>query len=176
MIDVENTLKNYEGWLRQQALTISPSGDQVEDLMQEGRIAMWQSLSRYDPEKGSLASYLTTAAYYRMGSCLKEHRWTGSQKLSTKFVHRVPAVPLNEVPTEEVPFPSSADISYHEKEIRESINQLSPRQRQYIEGRFYTDLPSKDNISHGVWDGTNTSVGAKAILRNKLKHLEEMVV
>jgi len=173
MYDIDLILSDYEPWLKKQAHVISPSGDQVEDLIQEGRIAIWKALDTYDPSRGELYPYLTTMAYFRMGNCLRKHRWTGYQKVSSPYVKRVPEQPMDmtELSTTSCyVVPGSADLSYHKSEIIGALKELTIKQQQYIVNRFWLQVPHRDNVNHGVWDVKTT--GAKNRLKEKLKHLE----
>lgn len=172
MKNVEEILKDYDGWLKHQARIISPSGDQVEDLVQEGRIAMWQALDKYDPSRGSLSSYLVTVAYFRMGKVLKKNNWTGSSRASTNHVVKVgePYSNLEELSGMVAYLPDNIELAYHHKEIQKSIEELSPKQQEYAVGKFWNGTKQRELPSHGVWDGHG-----KETLKNKLKHLEGIV-
>ena len=74
-------LDDYHNWLYRTAADMLPGGfndAEIDDLVQEGRIAMWRAYEKYDDCKGTLAPWLTNAARMRMRDCAWGHgRWTG---------------------------------------------------------------------------------------------------
>lgn len=71
----------YHNWLYKTAADFLPSGyndTEIDDLVQEGRIAMWKAYEAYDDCKGTLAPWLTNAARMRMKDLSHGHgKWTG---------------------------------------------------------------------------------------------------
>jgi DNA-directed RNA polymerase specialized sigma24 family protein len=71
----------YHGWLYKTAAGLLPGGysdADLDDLVQEGRIAMWKAIDTYDDCKGTLAPWITNAARMRMREIAHSHgRWTG---------------------------------------------------------------------------------------------------
>lgn len=74
-------LDDYHNWLYQTAADMLRGGykdPEIDDLVQEGRIAMWKAYQKYDDCKGTLAPWLTNAARMRMKDLAHGHgRWTG---------------------------------------------------------------------------------------------------
>lgn len=74
-------LSDYHNWLYKTAMEMLPHAGHdpyIDDLVQEGRIAMWRALEKYDDCKGTLAPWLTNAARMRMKDIAFGHgRWTG---------------------------------------------------------------------------------------------------
>jgi DNA-directed RNA polymerase specialized sigma24 family protein len=74
-------LDDYHNWLYRTAADLLPGGfydPEIDDLVQEGRIAMWRAYEKYDDCKGTLAPWLTNAARMRMRDLAWGHgRWTG---------------------------------------------------------------------------------------------------
>lgn len=61
----DDTIADFDGWLHRVALNLGgPDGH--DDLVQEGRIALWQALHRADPSNDGWAGYVTKAAKGRM--------------------------------------------------------------------------------------------------------------
>lgn len=77
---IAETLPDYRRWLYAVATDmLAPGSPLVDDLAQEGAIAMWRAFDRHDPDKGALASWLTGAARYRMLDIVTRHaRYTGT--------------------------------------------------------------------------------------------------
>jgi DNA-directed RNA polymerase specialized sigma24 family protein len=74
-------LDDYHNWLYKTAAGMLSGGyydPDLDDLVQEGRIAMWKAYEKYDDCKGTLAPWLTNAARMRMKDVAHGHgRWTG---------------------------------------------------------------------------------------------------
>jgi DNA-directed RNA polymerase specialized sigma24 family protein len=74
-------LDDYHNWLYKTAADLLPGAvhdPDIDDLVQEGRIAMWKAYEKYDDCKGTLAPWLTNAARMRMKDVAWGHgRWTG---------------------------------------------------------------------------------------------------
>jgi DNA-directed RNA polymerase specialized sigma subunit len=76
--DVNALIGDYEAWLHKRAWLIGGPNTH-DDLVQEGRIAMWQALSSFN-ELGALPAYLTTRANGHMLQCITRGHWTGKEK------------------------------------------------------------------------------------------------
>lgn len=74
-------LGDYHNWLYKTAADLLYDGykdPDIDDLVQEGRIAMWRALDKYDDCKGTIAPWLTNAARMRMRNVATgKGRWTG---------------------------------------------------------------------------------------------------
>ena len=81
MTDEQPDLPAYHNWLYKTAAGLLPAGyrdSDIDDLVQEGRIAMWKAYAAYDDCKGTLAPWLANAARMRMKDVATGHgRWTG---------------------------------------------------------------------------------------------------
>lgn len=83
----DNTSENapdlgaYHNWLYRTAADLLRGGyydADIDDVVQEGRIAMWKAYQVYDDCKGTLAPWLTNAARMRMKDvAIGSGRWTG---------------------------------------------------------------------------------------------------
>jgi RNA polymerase sigma factor (sigma-70 family) len=64
---ITRVLPDYRRWLYREAYAMIPATSaDLEDLVQEGAIALWRALGTYDPDKGSLPAWLTRTARRRM--------------------------------------------------------------------------------------------------------------
>lgn len=81
MTDGTPDLSAYHRWLYRIAADMLPGGfldPEIDDLVQEGRIAMWKAFDRYDDCKGTLAPWMTNAARLRMKDVAHGHgKYTG---------------------------------------------------------------------------------------------------
>jgi DNA-directed RNA polymerase specialized sigma24 family protein len=79
--DESPDLGAYRNWLYKTAADLLPGGyydPDIDDLVQEGRIAMWKAYESYDDCKGTLAPWLVNAARMQMKGIAHGHsRWTG---------------------------------------------------------------------------------------------------
>lgn len=142
-------LEDYRGWLHAMAWKYSHVNADHEDLVQEGRIAMWQALDTYSPSKGSLPYWLTMKARNRMLHVVadgtdRKRTWTGAPP------HHGGRTPMGAPESDltdpmvfpevrSTPFPESADMAYHRAEIRAAVAELPPGARKAIYTCFWED-------------------------------------
>lgn len=165
--DIDATLAPYRRWLLKVATVYLPrQPHEWQDLAQEGWIAMWRALASYDPNKGALASWLTTAARLRMLTCVKRSLWLGTPS-RRGHVRELPAPPVDtdwEWIQELSPVVLELELAYHRGEIAEAIDRLPPRAREAVIRRFWFGDP----VPTGNW------VTAKRFLAKELAHLQEV--
>lgn len=77
--DVNALIGDYEAWLHDRAWLLTGRNTH-DDLVQEGRIALWQALDSFDPDKGALPAWLTLKANGHMLTCIQRGTWTGKDK------------------------------------------------------------------------------------------------
>lgn len=141
-------LSDYERWLHKVANRLLPATDpKHDDLVQEGRVAMWKALRAHDPSKGSLPAWLTRAAENRM----KNLAWGKGQPTgheARRGVQEAPVAASVEEMVEEGPDSLFGAVdallgvewAYHHGEIMQAINALSPLQRRYVYARFWLNV------------------------------------
>lgn len=140
MIDTA-VLADYEKWLHAVTNSLTTPAEH-DDIVQEGRVAMWRALSTYDESRGALASWLTRAAEMRM----KDVAWgsgqpTGHEPLrGSRPVEEGPS--LDGEPEEIVQaLLGYVEEAYHDGEIMKIIREvLTPRQQEYVFLRFWGGL------------------------------------
>lgn len=134
-------LADYEKWLHAVANSLTTPAEH-DDIVQEGRVAMWRALSTYDASRGSQASWLTKAAELRM----KDVAWgtgqpTGHAPLrGSRPVEEGPS--LDAEPEEIVQsLLGFVEEAYHDGEVMRIIREvLTPRQQEYVFLRFWGGL------------------------------------
>lgn len=155
---VDETLAGYDAWLHRRAHQMLPSTDhRHEDLVQEGRIAMWQAHGQHDPARGAMPAWLTQKATWHMRDVLARRgdgNWTGSpaRRDGRNAVQDAPTDSLDALldATEGGKtdtdaggvLPDIADvamIAYHRAEIVEALEGLTEGQRRYVLLRFWGD-------------------------------------
>lgn len=128
-------LENYRKWLHWYVRN-TYSGD-WEDIAQEGWIAMWKALQTYDPTKGALPSWLTTAAKMRMSDVVRRHHWTGTPSVKG-HVREKPATPVDpdwdwvDEKLERADAFAYVEMAYHHGEILSALSMLPPREKQWV--------------------------------------------
>lgn len=176
----ESVLENYREWLIARARFYLPrSVEERKDLAQEGYIAMWRALQTFDPDKGALTSWVQWAADQRMRNVLRKWTWTGAPM--AKGHHREnPATPVDTNADWVVErIGETSDLldgilwQYHEGDIINAINELTPQQRAYVyrmfwRGETYTEIAKTLPAANQHWSK------AKKALRVKLAHLVEV--
>lgn len=181
-MDQNLALSPYRGWLRTVAARLCTDVALREDLCQEGWIAMWRALNRFDPAKGALPAWLTSHAYRRMLDCARDRAWLGRPG---RHQGRTPVRNVQELAT-----PGTAEVwdqlttvdaldgvmlGYHHGAILDAINRLSPAQRRYVYARFWQGLTTAELTelfhydAHGLWDSKVN--GARMKLRESLTWL-----
>lgn len=183
-MDIDKILQDYEGWLYREARKLSSSGDLVDDLVQEGRVAMWKALQTFDAARGALPAWLTYKAKNRMLTCVTENLWEGTARKTGNNSLKVNPTPVVADTIvvhlkEDYSHSENLDLSYHSAEIVEAVNALTPKQREYVYFRFWRSMTGSDMVKefgynpNGLW-AAKTS-GAKARLKSKLAHLEAVL-
>lgn len=144
-------LRGFRPWLYKTAQQLlSPSSPEIEDLVQEGYIAMWKALKTHKEEAGPLTAWLTTKARWRMLEVVKEKNWSGmpSRRHGRNPVQDVVPLSLDKdydgaTLADLLLTPDIAESvmnAYHHGEIHEAIAELSPAQRKYVYARFWCGM------------------------------------
>jgi DNA-directed RNA polymerase specialized sigma24 family protein len=135
--DDEQLAKFYH-WLRKQAGNLIGFDDPgLDDLVQEGYIAMWKGLKDYDPDRGPLVPRLQWLAKRRMQSvAYGTHRETGHEPMRGS---QEPPDVLSYDQWEEPEYylPEHDDEPYVEPQLMEALNDLPYAQREYVFVRFW---------------------------------------
>jgi len=164
----EPDLGAYRGWLQKVAGNMIGFGDpRLDDLIQEGYIAMWKALSTFSSSRGSQDWWLKYKAHGRMLEVVR------------RTVHRNEDE-LSEAPEEALAAPDlleALELAYHEGEIAEAISRLTPKQRRYVVARFWLGLSGNEMKQLGVfaydpsalWNSRKN--GARWKLQESLQHL-----
>lgn len=190
---VDETLADYDAWLHHRAnQMLSPTDPQHDDLVQEGRIAMWQALARYEPGKGALPAWLTRHANWHMKEVVtRGGTWTGKPRAASTSrvevqVRSVSSLNALLAPEDGRPAweraggvtPDFAEVAmeaYHHGEIAQALSELTQAQRRYVAARFWGDARTaelKQLFGYdpgGLWRSPKN--GAQRRLARSLAHL-----
>ncbi len=119
------------------ALRILASSQEAEDLTQEIFLGFWHNQT-YNPDRGSLSSYLTTLTRSRAIDKLRSRTNQG------KFVQRWSQFMATATPPP-TPFDLAA-LNQRATGVQQALSQLTERQRQVLELAYYEGL-SQSEIS-----------------------------
>lgn len=117
------------------ALKILTSSQEAEDLTQEIFLNLWHNQT-YNPDRGSLSSYLTTLTRSRAIDKLRSRTTQG------KFLQR-----WSQAMTTATPPPSPfdlADLHQRATEVQQALTQLTDKQRQVLEMAYYEGLSQSE--------------------------------
>lgn len=182
--DLVAVLGDYDRWLHKVANRYLPwDHPRHDDVVQEGRIAMWRALQVHDPSKGSMASWLTTAAERRMKDVAWRDRPTFGHEPHRGAVD-APTLSVEANTLEELVGAMEAitgiEWAYHHGEIMEALNALTPMQRRYIYARFWLNIephsavPATVTLRKEQWPElgkTHLWKASRARLHRALAHL-----
>jgi len=139
------------------ALKMLHNAAEAEDLTQEAFVNFWQQ-QKYDPDRGSVGSYLAT---YTRSRALDRLRVGGGRRNIMKKVQRMTgATPRPPSPLEQ------AAQSERQQRLREALNHLSPAEREVLEIAYFEGL-SQSQIAHrlGIPLGTVKTRSRQGLLR-----------
>jgi RNA polymerase sigma factor (sigma-70 family) len=133
-------IHDYEKWLHAAANRIGRPEDH-DDLVQEGRVAMWRALESYNEDLGALPSWLVRAAENR----LKDLAWGKGQPTGHEAVRGKrqveEVVSVDSMEADEVDgLMGYVEEAYHDGEIIDAIRHLTPKQQEYVFLRFWGGL------------------------------------
>lgn len=180
MPDMERSLlEAYRPWLRKVASGMTAPG-MVEDLAQEGWIALWQAYRSLDTDKAPADWWLKKKAHGKMLTLVGRDWQTGKA--------RAAGIPAGQPGHEDVadgqPVPSvwdellpaadlidGADWAYHHGDIAAALDRLTPREREYVVLRFWHGYQLPEMKRHFGYDPSGLWRRAKETLRGPLRHL-----
>jgi RNA polymerase sigma-70 factor, ECF subfamily len=145
------------------ALRVLGNPQEAEDLTQEIFLMLWKGCG-YQPQRGSLGSFLTTLTRSRAIDRLR------SRTSSLKFLHRWSQTMISE-PSPLTPF-ELASLSQRSEYVQEAMAQLPDKQRQVLEMAYYDGLSQSEIATQLATPlGTVKSWSRQGLL-NLRKHLQ----
>lgn len=185
-LDVSEVIERYERWVfkvvNEEVGRLAHDND---DLVQEGRIAVWHAHERGDGRPGT-PNYITQAARWRIKNVIDRGTWTGRDtsraKPSDPRAHRDDLVSLDDLSVQSIIAAAGllehVELAYHYGEIHQAIAELTEDERRYVVMRFWHGMNEPEmqpyfavNVGW-VWRGHH---GARAKLRARLEHLVGVV-
>jgi RNA polymerase sigma factor (sigma-70 family) len=188
-MDGNDTIAAYRPWLYKTATgLLNPQHPELEDLVQEGRIAMWQALGTHDPDKGALPAWLTARARWRMTEAVTQRNWSGKPArrdgrhpvafpaVLSLDASRGDGITLADLLPDDGDVLESVLNAYHHGEIYDAICSLAPKQREYVYARFWKQLTTSEMKAEifgydpsALWNSPKN--GAKKKLAEKLAEM-----
>jgi RNA polymerase sigma-70 factor (ECF subfamily) len=105
----------------------------AEEIVQDVFLALWRSAERFDPERGTLRTWLLAIAHRRIANELR--RRSRRPRLEPE------AASDSAPPVDPAPGPAAlAWLAYRRAAVREALEQLPPEQRQALGLAFFEEL------------------------------------
>lgn len=183
-VEVEDSLAEWEQALTRIALRVLPREDhRFADVLQEGRITFWREYHRVNEIRWALAR---AKSQMRHLIWVGDVQWTGHAPMHGRIPVQTVAIldrPLSEDSDATLAdlllgandALSGVEIAYHHGEIARALNELSPRQREYVVMRFWSGYNDSEIAAHqgltrsGVSKNWRTSI--RPHLVRELAHL-----
>jgi RNA polymerase sigma factor (sigma-70 family) len=189
-VTVDELLPRFRKWLYAVAYGIGADPLCIDDIVQEGYIAMWRALKTHDARKGVVTTWITNAARMRMMAMMQRGRPFGheARRGVVALEDRVTPDSLERLMEDggiEVAVLSHRvldDIvsAYHHGDIVRAVNDLPSLQRRYIVLRFWAGMDT-GAIAHSLdvplrtagylWTGAGAEPGTRARLAAALAPL-----
>ncbi|MBE6732593.1 MAG: sigma-70 family RNA polymerase sigma factor [Ruminococcaceae bacterium] len=153
-------IKRYQPLLKSMALSMSTRDDEVEDLMQEGNIALFSAVRSYKSQKASFSTYAATCVKNAMIDVLR--REGSKRKIPEGMVSPIDEVEPQDNNTPEKIFFDNEDYRI----LTDSINiELSLLERKvlsaYLSGCSYSEIAKALSVSVKSVDNSLTRIKAK---------------
>lgn len=140
---------DYRRWLYKTAADLLPGGyydTGIDDLAQEGRVAMWRALETHDPARGALAPWVTRAARTRMRDLAWGHGQPTGHEPVRGFTEAEVAVYIDGQESPDDLAPAEAAVEMAEPALMEVLRELPEEQREYIWLRFWCGIEVSSRV------------------------------
>lgn len=174
-------LHGYLPWLRVVAGNlIGFEHPDLQDLVQEGYIAMWKAIRNFKAGSAPLDFWLKYNAHNRMKTV--SVRWAARDvpdSLNEPVNCGAQDIELGDT-IEDLTVSDLLEhigIAYHYGQIAQAIDRLTPQQRKYVIARFWLGLSGNEMVELGVFTYDPSALwnskrnGARWKLQEELKHL-----
>lgn len=165
---------DYDRWLHAVANKMLgwPGHPLHDDLVQEGRIAMWRAEQTHDPARGALPSWITRAAEMRMkdlawghGQPFGREATRGKREVKTVNLEDISPVIQEEIEPRTTDIAEHAMWAYHHGELHRTIERLTVRQQEAVRAKIAGGLLTPQE--RAAW------TVARRELAEELRHLRE---
>lgn len=174
----DEILRDYLPWLRVVAGNLLGFDDPgLQDLVQEGYIAMWKAIRSYRPSSGKLDYWLKFKAHHRMLTLSTRSREkTQPDSLDAPYQDGLTLGDILE-DVAAVELLDKIEIAYHNGQIAAAVGRLTPSQKKYVIARFWLGLTGNEMVLLGVFSYDPSALwnskrnGARWKLQSELQHL-----
>ena len=150
----EQLVAQYGPLLKSVALRHAPPGE-WEDALNEGLLAIWRNIDRYDPAQGSFANWAAAVVRYR------------ALDLARRAARQRPAGGPEELPAGR---PAEDEPSSWRLELEEIFSALPPAERKLVLRRYFYGYTAKQ-IAAAEGENLNTVNTRTARARGRLARL-----
>jgi len=156
-VNERELLETFRPWLRKVASTMT-SPDRVEDMAQEGWIALWKAW-KVMPDGANLDYWCKAAARRKMLNVLRDSRAALRDiRVTALFAD------LGQV-MEPSTSMAAVELAYHAGEISAALDTLTTRQREYVVLRFWNEWTRTELDQHfrtrnsgAMWQSSRTKL------------------
>lgn len=153
----------YSKLIYSTAITILKNVEEAEDVTQETFLRLWQRSEIYQPQRGSLSSFLITLTRSRARDKLR------SRSASQQKLQRIQT--FSDCVSDYNPPLEFVTLEERSNQVREALKQLSPSDRQLLETAYYQGLSQSEIATRdGIPIGT-----VKSRARQALKKLRTLL-
>ncbi len=139
----------------------------AEDVAQDVFVELWRRPDRFDPQRGSLRTFLALQAQRRAVDAVR----TATRRSGREQRHHDLASPLEVARASDIGPDDVAERRHLEEQVREAVNQLPSEQRIVIELAYYGGRSQREVASElGIPEGT-----AKSRMRLALSKLKPLL-
>jgi RNA polymerase sigma factor (sigma-70 family) len=162
----EELLESNIRWLHFMANKLKPWYDaNHDDIFQEGWIAMWQAIETYKPSKVPIEAWIYRKAKSRMidfvfqdkpafGSEGNRGRWKPKDNVSLDAILEAGDGARADILGDAIVSDESlvgVEQAYHEGDIMDALNRLSPKEREFVVLKFWGGLYTKPERATRDW-------------------------
>ncbi len=156
----------YASLVYRLALRVLTNPQEAEDLTQEIFLSFWQGKA-YNPERGSLSSFLTTLTRSRAIDRLR------SRGSTIRFLQRW-SQSMSTAPPPLTPF-EAASINQRSEYVRDALAQLPEKQRQVLEMAYYDGLSQSEIATRLDAPLGTVKTWSRQGLLSLRKHLQSLI-
>lgn len=168
-MDQQQLLRQLRPWILKVAWGLSRDPEVIQDLAQEGWIAAWRSIPKATDNPYSMAK---KAALWRMSSIIHSNEKTFGSEHRSQGSAGAPPTPTDDIPQFGV-LENYIELAYHYNEINQAVEELAPKQKEYVRLRFWGGFDTPELKTHYGYEPSTIWQMAKRNLNAKLEHLKD---
>lgn len=129
IVAYEEIFKHFAPRVKSYMMKLTPNSQQAEELMQEAMITVWHKADRFDPEKGTLSTWIfTIARNLRIDAIRREKR--------PEFDPKDPLFIPDDAPHAD----SAIILQQSADELKRALDELPSEQSVLLKMSFYEDI------------------------------------